>query len=126
MKLTESSGGGTEEDISASAVCLHGMHLLMPLINMDLLHYPTLCKEFFKMITFVADIYPEKVCTLPGDHLLNLFKWMEVGMEAFGPEVLQQVLDFLHAISMHLALHPHVQGPARDLVKVFLKVSNMP
>ena len=55
------SGSDTGENVTAADVCLFGLNIIMPLMSAELLKFPNLCLQYFKTITFVCEIYPEKV-----------------------------------------------------------------
>ena len=55
------SGAETVETVTAADVCLYGLNIIMPLMSAELLKFPNLCLQYFKTITFVCEIYPEKV-----------------------------------------------------------------
>ena len=54
----------TSENVTAADVCLYGLNIIMPLMSAELLKFPNLCLQYFKTITFVCEIYPEKVVTI--------------------------------------------------------------
>ena len=55
------SGPESGETVTAADVCLYGLNIIMPLMSAELLKFPNLCLQYFKTITFVCEIYPEKV-----------------------------------------------------------------
>ena len=55
------SGAENAETVTAADVCLYGLNIIMPLMSAELLKFPNLCLQYFKTITFVCEIYPEKV-----------------------------------------------------------------
>ena len=58
-------GAEAQETVTAADVCLYGLNIIMQLMSAELLKFPNLCLQYFKTITFVCEIYPEKVaCTL--------------------------------------------------------------
>lgn len=86
IDLAPSGHGEDQEVVAAADVCLFGLNIIMPLMSRDLLKLPSLCSQYFKMVTFIAEIYPSKVCMLPeelmkvscqglplGSHFLILF-----------------------------------------------------
>ena len=59
-----------EEQPTGELVCpvdvvLFGIHLVIPLINEELMKYPKLSNEYFKLVTFLCEVYPEKMKDLP-------------------------------------------------------------
>ena len=65
---------GTEngENVTAADVCLYGLNIIMPLMSAELLKFPNLCLQYFRTITFVCEIYPEKVHYCYDDYLLTM------------------------------------------------------
>ena len=47
--------------VSAAEVCLFGLNIVMPLMTLELLKFPSLCLQYFRTVTLVCEIYPEKV-----------------------------------------------------------------
>ena len=76
-------------------VCLHGLNLLMPLMNAELLRFPMLCRHYYKLITFACEICPEKMLTIPADMLANLFASLQLGMNSFGSDVAALCFEFI-------------------------------
>lgn len=95
-----------ESSVTAADVCLYGINFIMPLMTIDLLKYPALCIQYYKMITLVNEIYPQKVCQLPEELLRRLLGSVELGLTQFGPEVLMFCLDFIQVLATHI----HVSG----------------
>ena len=42
-------------------MCLFGLNIVMPLMTLELLKFPSLCLQYFRTVTLVCEIYPEKV-----------------------------------------------------------------
>ena len=47
--------------MSAAEVCLFGLNIVMPLMTLELLKFPSLCLQYFRTVTLVCEIYPDKV-----------------------------------------------------------------
>ena len=62
------------ENVTAADVCLYGLNIIMPLMSAELLKFPNLCLQYFKTITFVCEIYPEKVLSL------HIFSWKKLNI----------------------------------------------
>lgn len=52
-----------------------------------LLQYPTLCSQFFDLVAFMMDTYPEKVCVLPYELFDPLLESLLFGMSHVDPAV---------------------------------------
>lgn len=64
-----------ESQVCAADVCLYGLNIIMPLMTFDLLKFPSLCTQFYKLLTYVADIYPEKVSLVINIYLFFLLPY---------------------------------------------------
>lgn len=76
-------------------VCLHGLNLLMPLMNAELLRFPQLCWNYYKLITFTCEICPAKMISIPPEMLSNLFASLQLGMNSFGSDVANFCFEFI-------------------------------
>jgi hypothetical protein len=108
--------------VTAVDVCLYGIRTIMPLMTHDLLKFPALCLQYYKMISFAAEIYPERVSQLPEDQLRYLVNSVHMGLTAFGPDISSISCDFIFALcqNMYGSQQP---SPCRDMMHPFLKVN---
>lgn len=100
--LTQS---GTEDSVTAADVCLYGLNIIMPLMSVELLRFPSLCLQYFKTITLVCELYPEKICTLNGNLQKNLIASLEVGLTqslGMSDTVYSLCCDFIQVLCRHL------------------------
>ena len=56
-----SKSEGEEQAVSAAEVCLYGLNIVMPLMTLEMLKFPSLCLQYFRTVTLACEIYPEKV-----------------------------------------------------------------
>lgn len=49
LTFAEEGLSGNENVVTASNVCLYGLNIIMPLMTMDLLKFPSLCLQYFKV-----------------------------------------------------------------------------
>lgn len=94
----------------------------MPLMTVDLLKYPALCLQYFKMITFICDIYPDKVCTLPENLLKSLLTSVELGLTTFGQEIILLCCDFLQLLGNYIYGASAGGETPHQALKPFLKL----
>ena len=45
--------------------------------------FPSLCSQYFKLITFLAEINPEKFASIPHELFKNLMASIELGLNAY-------------------------------------------
>lgn len=91
-----------EPHVTAADVVLYGLNFIMPLMTIDLLKYPALCVQYYKMITFANEIYPQKVVELPEELFQKLIASVELGLTNFGSDVLMTCLDFIQVLATHI------------------------
>jgi hypothetical protein len=115
------SGDG-EQNVTAADVCLYGLNIIMPLMTVDLLKFPSLCMQYFKMITFVCEIYPDKVCQLPVDLLKNLLNSIELGLTTFGQDVIVLCTDFIQVLGAHVYCSSLQNTAVYEALRPLLKV----
>jgi len=61
-------------------VLLFGLQQILPLMTQGLLQFPTLCTQYFSLVGFVMDTYPEKVCIVPFELFNSLLESLLFGM----------------------------------------------
>ncbi|XP_013778949.1 exportin-4-like [Limulus polyphemus] len=111
-----------ESSVSAADVALYGLNIIMPLMNAELLKFPNLCLQYFKLITFVCEIYPAKVCQLPETLFKNLISSVELGLSSFTPEVATLCLDFITVLGIHIRRAGPEATTVSEELKPFLKI----
>ncbi|XP_027020419.1 exportin-4 isoform X3 [Tachysurus fulvidraco] len=77
----QSSGAG--RPVSAADVVLFGVNIVLPLMSQDLLKFPSLCNQYYKLITFICEIFPEKIPQLPEELFKSLMFSLELGMTSY-------------------------------------------
>ncbi|XP_068202365.1 LOW QUALITY PROTEIN: exportin-4-like [Palaemon carinicauda] len=122
IDLAPTGHGEDHEVVAAADVCLYGLNIIMPLMSHELLRLPTLCSQYFKMVTFIAEIYPSKVCQLPEDLMKNLLASIELGLTSFGPDVGTLSFDFLVVLGSYIHKNCNMEFPVRQGLRPFLKL----
>ena len=80
-----------------------------------------------KLITYLAEIHPEKVDKLPQDLLQNLYMSVEIGMSSsstFGTDIIQMCLELITSMATHVYYAKDSTGEQQSLpaMEHFLKV----
>ena len=99
------SQAGADDGVTAADVCLYGLNILMPLMSVELLRFPSLCLQYFKTITLVCELYPEKICALNLSLQKNLIASLEVGLTqslGMSDTVYCLCCDFIQVLCRHL------------------------
>ncbi|MBN3275091.1 XPO4 protein, partial [Polyodon spathula] len=76
-------GQAADRSVSAADVVLYGVNIVLPLMSQDLLKFPSLCNQYYKLITFICEIFPEKIPQLPEDLFKSLMFSLELGMTSY-------------------------------------------
>lgn len=111
----------TKEGVDSTQVTdviFFGLQQILPLMTQGLLQFPTLCSQFFDLVGFMMDTYPEKVCVLPFDLFDSLLESLLFGMSHHDAAVSKCSLHGIASIAMeqlrtqilapHLQQHPDV------------------
>ncbi|CAG8510691.1 17929_t:CDS:10, partial [Cetraspora pellucida] len=70
-------------DSDVSNVVFYGVNLIIPLISLQVLEIPKICKEYMRLIAHIVEFYPDKLGVLPAELLHNLFASLEYGIEKY-------------------------------------------
>ncbi|EDO32428.1 predicted protein [Nematostella vectensis] len=114
---------GTEK-ISAGDVTLYGLNIILPLITVELLKFPSLCEEYFKLSTFVCEVYPEKVVALPDGLFHNMMSTLEVGLSNYDSDISKMSLESVASLIEHFFKEMRENPPQRmlEIVRHFLRL----
>ncbi|XP_018403866.1 PREDICTED: exportin-4-like [Cyphomyrmex costatus] len=110
------------EPVPATDVFLYGLNIIMPMMTINLLKFPSLCLQYFKMITFVCDLCPEKVCSLSVKLLQQLLASVELGLYSFGNEVAGLCCDTIQVLTKHIKKEVTEGQPRKDIMAPFLNL----
>ncbi|XP_063234006.1 exportin-4-like [Bacillus rossius redtenbacheri] len=116
-------GSADDEDapaVSAADVCMCGLGVVMPLMTAELLKLPALCRQYYKMATFLCEFYPEKVFALPGDLLAATLRSLQLGLSSLGEDVVVLCCDCLQVLAADLHQGRLPGEPAHQALRPFL------
>ncbi|XP_049583005.1 exportin-4 [Syngnathus scovelli] len=108
--------------VSAADVVLYGVNIVLPLMSQDLLKFPSLCNQYYKLITFICEIFPEKIPQLPEDLFKSLMFSLELGMTSMGSEISQLCLEALSPLAEQCAKNQEKDTPLFMATRHFLKL----
>ncbi|XP_017326270.2 exportin-4 [Ictalurus punctatus] len=115
-----SSGAG--RTVSAADVVLFGVNIVLPLMSQDLLKFPSLCNQYYKLITFICEIFPEKIPQLPEELFKSLMFSLELGMTSMSSEISQLCLESLSPLAEQCAKTQEKDTPLFIATRHFLKL----
>nr|CAG4715291.1 unnamed protein product [Naegleria fowleri] len=84
-----------------------GIHLMLPLITIDLLDFAPLRKQYFRLISFMMEMYPEKVTILPQPLFNHFISALVFGLGHFELDIAQESFDAIHALSSFRSQYPN-------------------
>ncbi|XP_056292656.1 exportin-4-like isoform X1 [Pseudoliparis swirei] len=108
--------------VSAVDVVLYGVNIVLPLMSQDLLKFPSLCNQYYKLITFMCEIFPEKIPQLPEDLFKSLMVSLELGLTSMSSEVSQLCLEALSPLAEQCAKNHEKDTPLFVATCHFLKL----
>uniref|UniRef100_A0A671UI68 Exportin-4 n=1 Tax=Sparus aurata TaxID=8175 RepID=A0A671UI68_SPAAU len=108
--------------VSAADVVLYGVNIVLPLMSQDLLKFPSLCNQYYKLITFICEIFPEKIPQLPEDLFKSLMFSLELGMTSMSSEISQLCLEALSPLAEQCAKSQEKDTPLFIATRHFLKL----
>ncbi|KAM8857681.1 exportin-4 isoform 1-T1 [Synchiropus picturatus] len=108
--------------VSAADVVLYGVNIVLPLMSQDLLKFPSLCNQYYKLITFICEIFPEKIPLLPEELFKSLMFSLELGITSMSSEVCQLCLEALSPLAEQCAKNQEKDTPLFVATSHFLKL----
>ncbi|GAV82986.1 LOW QUALITY PROTEIN: JmjC domain-containing protein/JmjN domain-containing protein/zf-C5HC2 domain-containing protein/FYRN domain-containing protein/FYRC domain-containing protein/CRM1_C domain-containing protein [Cephalotus follicularis] len=118
--LVDFSSDSTEaQSTNISQVVFFGLHIVTPLISLDLLKYPKLCYDYFSLLSHMLEVYPEVVAQLDSQAFTHVLGTLDFGLRHQDSEVVNMCLRALKALASYhyketcagkLGLGLHVTG----------------
>ncbi|XP_033118145.1 exportin-4-like [Anneissia japonica] len=87
--------------VSAADIVLYGLNIVVPLMDLELLKFPDLCSQYYKLVTFICELYPEKVTVLSQDLFNSFMASLELGLTNFGGDVAKLCFDAIASLCVH-------------------------
>lgn len=84
-----------------SQVVYFGLHIISPLISLDLLKYPKLCQDYFSLLSHLLEVYPETVAKLNHDVFAQVLRTLDFGLHHQDTEVVDMCLKALKALASY-------------------------
>jgi hypothetical protein len=93
---------GEVENPDVAQVVYLGLHIITPLMSVDLLKYPKLCRQYFTLLAHMLEVYPEKVAKLPPEGFARITSSLDFGLgHQQDVEVVSMSLTTLNAIAFY-------------------------
>ncbi|KAI5659953.1 hypothetical protein M9H77_28746 [Catharanthus roseus] len=84
-----------------SQVVYTGLHIVTPLITLELLKYPKLCHDYFALISHMLEVYPEMVTQLNSEAFAHIIGTLGFGLHHQVLEVVDYCLSALRALASY-------------------------
>ncbi|KAG6700565.1 hypothetical protein I3842_08G118500 [Carya illinoinensis] len=84
-----------------SQVVYFGLHIVTPLISLDLLKYPKLCHDFFSLLSHLLEVYPDTVAQLNSEAFAHILGTLDFGLHHLDTEVVDMCLRALKALASY-------------------------
>ncbi|XP_076760999.1 exportin-4 [Xylocopa sonorina] len=103
-------------------VFLHGLTIIMPMVTIDLLKFPTFCLQYFQMIESLCKLYTRKVFNLSPELLQPLLASIEFGLLSFGHEVSMLCCNIIHVLTRQIFESMQDGRPQTQIMAPFLNL----
>ncbi|XP_052199976.1 uncharacterized protein LOC127806606 isoform X3 [Diospyros lotus] len=84
-----------------SQVVYLGLHIVTPLISLDLLKYPKLCYDYFSLVSHMLEVYPEMVSELSSEAFGHILGTIDFGLHHQDTEIVDMCLRALKALASY-------------------------
>ncbi|XP_059628544.1 uncharacterized protein LOC132271236 isoform X3 [Cornus florida] len=84
-----------------SEVVYLGLHIVTPLITLDLLKFPKLSHDYFSLLSHMLEVYPEMVTRLNSEAFAHVLGTLDFGIHHQDTEVVDMCLSALKALASY-------------------------
>ncbi|CAN1271124.1 xpo4 [Linum perenne] len=96
-----SSDSDESQSTNISEVVYLGLHIVTPLISLELLKYPKLCHDYFSLLSHMLEVYPETVVRLNSEAFLHVLGTLDFGLHHQDTEIVNMCLRSLKALAAY-------------------------
>ncbi|XP_022746625.1 exportin-4-like isoform X2 [Durio zibethinus] len=82
-------------------VVFFGLHIVTPLISLELLKYPKLCHDYFFLLSHILEVYPETLPQLNSEAFAHILGTLDFGLHHQDLEVVNMCLGALKALASY-------------------------
>ncbi|KAE8711629.1 RNA-binding protein 42-like [Hibiscus syriacus] len=87
--------------INISQVVFFGLHIVTPLISLELLKYPKLCHDYFSLLSHILEVYPETLPQLNSEAFAHIIGTLDFGLHHQDLEVVNMCLGALKTLAAY-------------------------
>lgn len=99
--LVDFSSADEVPGTSISQVVHMGLHIVTPLITVDLLKYPKLYRDYFSLLSHLLEVYPEMIVHLNNEALGHIIGTLDFGLHHQDAEVVDYCLRALKGLASY-------------------------
>ncbi|KAJ4968652.1 hypothetical protein NE237_015353 [Protea cynaroides] len=96
-----SSDSSEAERTDIAQVVYLGLHIVTPLISLELLKYPKLCRDYFELLSHMLEVYPEKVAQLNNEAFAHIVGTLDFGIHHQDTEIVNMCLRALNVLASY-------------------------
>lgn len=96
-----SSSSDELESPDIAEVIYVGLHIVTPLISLELLKYPKLSRDYFALVSHMLEVYPEKVARLNKEAFAHIIGTLDFGIRHQDTEVVEKCLRAVNALASY-------------------------
>ncbi|CAA7041139.1 unnamed protein product [Microthlaspi erraticum] len=89
------------QSTNISQVVYFGLHIITPLITLELLKYPKLCFDYFSLISHMLEVYPETLAQLNSDAFNHVLTTVDFGLHQQDVDIVTMCLRALKALASY-------------------------
>ncbi|XWS58409.1 hypothetical protein CRYUN_Cryun08bG0031600 [Craigia yunnanensis] len=82
-------------------VVFFGLHIVTPLISLELLKYPKLSHDYFLLLSHILEVYPETLAELNSEAFAHILGTLDFGLHHQDLEVVNMCLGALKALASY-------------------------
>ncbi|XP_034224433.1 exportin-4 isoform X2 [Prunus dulcis] len=84
-----------------SQVVYFGLHIVTPLLSLDLLKYPKFCYDYFSLLSHLLEVYPETVAQLNSEAFSHVLGTLDFGLHHQDVEIVDMCLRALRVLASY-------------------------
>ncbi|KAK4273593.1 hypothetical protein QN277_021966 [Acacia crassicarpa] len=84
-----------------SQVVYFGLHIVTPLVSIDLLKYPKLCHSYFSLLSHLLEVYPETFAQLNSEAFAHVLRTLDFGLHHQDGDVVSKCLRALQGLASY-------------------------
>lgn len=96
-----SSFSNEAESTDIAEVIYVGLHIVTPLISLELLKYPKLSCDYFALISHLLEVYPEKVAQLNKEAFDHIVRTLDFGVCHQDVDIVDKCLRAVNALASY-------------------------